>query len=91
MTRPIRRKSDYREAPIKTRVQQAVNEYQKRLHTKEEISIRKAAKMYGITSWERVRRHIHRASARAIHHIAIQRLSLLEEEVLVVWAKQLYR
>jgi hypothetical protein len=90
MTRPIRRKSDYGEVPVETRVQQAVNEYQKRLHTKEEISIRKAAKMYGITSWERVRRHIHGASTRAIHSVSMQRLSPLEEEVLVVWAKQLY-
>ena len=46
--------------------------------------------MYRITSQERVQRHIYRAFARAIYHIAMQRLLLLEEEVLVVWAKQLY-
>jgi len=50
MTRPKNRKSDYSEEDIKVRVEKAVKAYRQRFGTKDEVSIRKAAKLYSIVN-----------------------------------------
>jgi hypothetical protein len=90
MTRSKRRDIDTAEAPLKERVQKALQHYQRCLGTKEEISIRKASKLYGVKNWERLRRRLHGVHTRMVHSADMQRLSPMEESVLAAWCTQLY-
>jgi hypothetical protein len=49
---PKRSPIDAEETPIKERIQKALKHYRRCLGIKEEISIRKAAKLYDINNWE---------------------------------------
>jgi hypothetical protein len=64
MTLPKRSPIDTEETPIEERIQKALKHYRRCLGTKEEISIRKSAKLYGIKNWERLRDRLHRARPR---------------------------
>jgi DDE superfamily endonuclease/Tc5 transposase DNA-binding domain/helix-turn-helix, Psq domain len=90
MTLPKRSPIDTEETPIEERIQKALKHYRRCLGTKEEISIRKAAKLYGIKNWERLRGRLHGAKPRENHSAEMQRLSPMEESVLVAWCLQLY-
>ena len=90
MTRPKRRRIDTAEAPLEERVQKALKHYLRCLGTKEEVSIRKASKLYGVKNWERLRRRLHGAHTKMDHSADMQRLSPMEENVLVTWCNQLY-
>ena len=63
MTLPKRSPIDTEETPIEERIQKALKHYRRCLGTKEEISIRKAAKLYDIKNWERLRGRLHEAAA----------------------------
>jgi hypothetical protein len=90
MTRPKRRDIDTAEAPLEERVQNALKHYLRCLGTKKEVSIRKASKLYGVQNWERLRRRLHGVHIRMDHSADMQRLSPIEESVLVAWCNQLY-
>jgi hypothetical protein len=90
MTLPKRSPIDTEETPIEERIQKALKHYRRCLGTKEEVSIRKAAKLYGIKNWERLRGRLHGARPRENHSADMQRLSPMEESVLVTWCLQLY-
>src|SRR2546423_12204660 len=74
MTLPKRSRIDTEETPIEERVQKALKHYRRCLGTKKEISIRKAAKLYGIKNWERLRGRLHEARPREDHSAEMQRL-----------------
>jgi hypothetical protein len=90
MTLPKPSRIDTEETPIEERIQKALKHYRRCLGTKEEVSIRKAAKLYGIKNWERLRGRLHGARPRENHSAEMQRLSPMEESVIVAWCLQLY-
>ena len=89
MTLPKRRQIDT-ETPLEERIQKALNYYRRCLGTEQEISIRKASKLYGNNNWERLRDRLNGVHTRIDHSAEMQRLSPMEESVLVTWCHQLY-
>jgi hypothetical protein len=71
-------------------IQAAVKYYSAYLGTPEEVSIRKAAKYHGL-NWERLRNRLAGSKSRQAEMESRQRLSPVEEQILVDWLLQLHR
>jgi len=89
MTRPIKHRAD--KAEEEKKVIHAIEYYKQRLGTQGEVSIRKAAKLFDLSSWYKLRGRLHGACSRSEEMATRQKLSQIEEGVLVDWCLQLYR
>jgi hypothetical protein len=76
MTRP---KVRHDKADEEKKVIHAMEYYKQRLGTKDEVSIRKATKLFDLSSWEKLRRRLHGGRSRSEVMAARQKLSRIEE------------
>ena len=87
MTRPKKHPGKFEE----DKINHAIEYYKQRLGTQDEVSIRKAAKIFDVSRRKSVRGRLNGKRTRSEAMAARQRLSQAEESVLVDWCLRLYR